>query len=184
MTDKRSFISSIILHAIILALFIPYSFHHLSELKPGDSDHQAIDAYVFPDIVSHHETAINSKSGIALSKQKIEKRTTAQTHEQSRASSKGEQTQGLFALLHNAIQKQQQYPESAQEMGREGRSTVSFMLFPDGHVSKVIIIHSSGMQLLDSAAIAAVTRAAPFVGIEQYVHEAGAYNIDVTFTLS
>jgi TonB family protein len=185
LNENRYYIFSILLHAMLLALFLPYAFSQ-QESKPGDSDHNAIDAYVYPDIEKHtssHATVINSATGIAISKKTLAKNIHPATHTESHAASKGEQVKGLLGLLHQSVQKHLQYPESAQELGREGRATIAFTLFRDGHVEHVVVSKSSGTELLDSAAISAVLSAAPFVEIAQHVRKAGEYRVDVIFKL-
>src|SRR5690606_18782320 len=101
-----------------------------------------------------------------------------------RAATKGESMPALIALLHTAIQQTQHYPASAQEMEREGRATVAFTLHQNGEVSDLKVTHSSGTKSLDSAALAAVHDAAPFQHVDQYLHDAQPYQIDVVFSLS
>lgn len=101
----------------------------------------------------------------------------------AKSSSRGQQTETLLALLHDAIQKQQHYPPSALEMERQGRATVKFMLSPSGSIQDLRIVKSSGTQSLDDAALAAVNRAAPF-RVEEYLDAAREFSIDVVFELS
>jgi len=183
--NNRYFISSVILHALAIALLLPYSLQHQLQIKPGDSEQQSIDAYVSENIITTKSiTNVENKKGIAIKTNKKITTSSAKNKMQSHATSKGEQTKGLLALLHNAIQKQQQYPDSAMEMGREGRTTVAFKLFQDGHITQVAVSKSSGTQILDSAAITAVTQAAPFAGVAQYISEPGEYSIDVVFEIA
>ena len=106
---------------------------------------------------------------------------------QARASAerrpRGEQVAALLALLHAAIQRHQQYPESAQALARQGRATVSFTLHPDGRAQYPAVVKSSGTHSLDSAALAAVCDAAPFAGVNQYLHQATIFSVDVVFEL-
>jgi len=98
-------------------------------------------------------------------------------------SSKGQPVTELLAILHSAIQKQQHYPEIAQQLERQGRVTIAFTLFTDGTISHVEIVKKSGTESLDQAALDAVNRAAPFNNIEKYLTQAQEYNIDVVFEL-
>lgn len=55
-----------------------------------------------------------------------------------------------------------QYPDEAINKGQEGKVTVSFVLSSTGKMMEIGILKSSGSYILDSAAMAAVEKAAPF----------------------
>ena len=173
---KRFFLMSLLIHLFVVFGVLVYARTLPPNVIPGDSDHQSIHAFIYnsTQAISNRERQTN-----AINKKQVEQ------HErlQSRAASKGKKENSLLALLHNAIQKQQHYPDSAFDMEREGRVTVQFKLFADGSVSDVAILHSSGTESLDNSALAAVRNAAPFVGVAQYVHEANEYSVDVVFAL-
>lgn len=95
----------------------------------------------------------------------------------------GVQTQELLAILHMAIQQQQHYPASAMQMERQGKATITFVLFPNGSIQNVRMMKSSGTASLDQAALAAVQDAAPFKTIEKYLQSAQEFSIDVVFEL-
>ncbi len=97
--------------------------------------------------------------------------------------SKGAPTNTLLALLHTAIQKQQHYPLSAQQMEREGRVSVQFILLEDGRIKGLHMVKSSGTASLDEAALQAVQAASPFAHINQYLSKAQEFSIDVVFEL-
>lgn len=89
----------------------------------------------------------------------------------------------LLLLLHNAIQKTQQYPTNAMEMEREGRVTVEFTLYPNGTILNLHLLHSSGTNSLDEAALAAIRQATPFQGVNQYLNTKHTFSIDIIFAL-
>jgi TonB family protein len=186
--NKVCLVSSIIMHVIVVLTALSYASTPSKKIMPGDSMHDAIDAYVYQNVstptISHTETP-DKKMGIALNKMKtpLTLDHAPSTH-QSRAAIKGEKSAGLLALLHNAIQSQQHYPESALEMEREGRVTLSFILLTNGQIKQLAIAHTSGTASLDQAALAAIQAAAPFSGIDKYIHQDGEYSIDVVFQLS
>lgn len=90
----------------------------------------------------------------------------------------------LTALLHAAIQREQQYPASAQEHNQQGRVTLAFTLYPDGNISNLHIQHTSGISSLDHAAVAAVNAALPFQQVDRYLKSAENYQVDVVFALN
>ena len=89
----------------------------------------------------------------------------------------------LVQLLHDAIQAQQRYPESALAMQRAGVVRVAFVLAPDGTVTALILLHSSGTQSLDTAAFDAIHQATPFQGIAAFIHQATRFQLDIGFVL-
>ena len=89
----------------------------------------------------------------------------------------------LLSLLHDAIQTVQRYPASALSMQREGAVTVGFVLAPDGTISELTLVKTSGTASLDTAALAAVLQAAPFSGVAPYVSVARAFQLVVRFEL-
>jgi len=58
------------------------------------------------------------------------------------------------------------YPRVARERGVEGVVLVRFKVLPTGEIEKVDIIKSSGSDILDTATVRTVYRAAPM----PYVH--------------
>jgi protein TonB len=54
------------------------------------------------------------------------------------------------------------YPHWAREAGYEGITKIRFAILSDGQLGEVSIIDSSGYDILDNAAIAAIEKAAPF----------------------
>lgn len=87
----------------------------------------------------------------------------------------------LLQLLHAAIQTQQHYPHDALVLGRKGTVSIAFDLFPDGHLENLKIINSSGTISIDNAALTAVKAAAPFKAVNNYLHEAHLFTIQVVF---
>jgi TonB family protein len=181
------FFISLIIHAAILLSVFSYANNSFTKMIPGDSDHQSIDAYVYQNasITKIRNEKPNARQGIALNSQ-ISPTVTQQTSQphQSRAANKGEKESGLLALLHNAIQNHQHYPESALQMEREGRVTVKFILLTDGKIRQPTIVQSSGTSSLDLAALSAIEAATPFIGIDKYIQQDGEYSIDVVFQMS
>ena len=100
-----------------------------------------------------------------------------------KSSSQGEPSNGLLALLHAAIQDNQQYPPRALQIKRQGRVMVGFTLYPNGAISNLQLIQSCGTDTLDAAALAAVRLAAPFKQVDTYLKAAEAFSIEVVFAL-
>lgn len=90
----------------------------------------------------------------------------------------------LMALLHEAIDRNKRYPQSALRMGREGSARVDFNLGPDGQIEALNIGNSSGVHALDIAATRAVRDIAPFPVAGRYLDRAQRFQVDVVFQIN
>ena len=185
-------VASVLGHTVFLLMMIVYFNARTPILKAGNDDEHIMSSYLVdartvqaapsPPTIQK-QLAAPLKHAIALTRQK-QPAQQQQTAMPVRASSKGQPMPELIALLHAAIQREQHYPASAQELEREGRVTLSFTLFANGTIKAPKILHSSGTDSLDHAALAAVHQAAPFQHIDRYLKSAQDYQIDVVFKLS
>ena len=87
----------------------------------------------------------------------------------------GNAVPGEWALLAAALERTKDYPRLARERGIEGVVRLRFSLSPTGAVEKVEILRSSGHEILDSASIRAVYRAAPMPYVRGWVELPMAY---------
>jgi protein TonB len=60
------------------------------------------------------------------------------------------------------LARHKHFPESAREAGRSGRVVLTFTVNRSGGVTSVSVSGSSGVAVLDQAALAMVRRAQPF----------------------
>jgi protein TonB len=65
-------------------------------------------------------------------------------------------------MVRFKIERHKQYPPFSRQRNIEGMVTVSFLIGPDGFISGLKVVKSSGFPSLDEAAILAVNTAAPF----------------------
>jgi len=68
----------------------------------------------------------------------------------------------FLELIRQKIENAKMYPHWAREAGYEGVTKIQFAILSDGQLGEVSIIDSSGYDILDNAAIAAIEKAAPF----------------------
>lgn len=68
-----------------------------------------------------------------------------------------------FSALMNRLRQQVTYPHQARQMGWEGKVVVAFRLTREGQAEDVRVVTSSGHDLLDGSAVAAVQKASPFM---------------------
>lgn len=62
----------------------------------------------------------------------------------------------IIAQLKNKLATNFYYPKLAQKKNWEGQVTIGFLLHTSGQLSEIVIIKSSGHQILDDAAIKAI----------------------------
>jgi len=85
---------------------------------------------------------------------------------------------GQWVVIESAIERSKNYPRMARERGLEGVVHVRFKLRPSGDVDSVEIVKSSGHDILDTASIRTVYRAAPM----PYVH--GWIEVPISYVLN
>lgn len=199
---KFTLAASLLLHLLaFLVIGIYFDFSSQSFLS-GNPDVQTVSSYIYPypakktSIASEKQLSPQPQPAKKPDRPPIEKATrkislaqktttnaSPPSSPQSPASN-GQKTSELVALLHAAIQKHQRYPASALQMEREGRVTLKFTLHTNGGISGISILHSSGTDSLDEAALEAVHHAVPFRQVSHYLREAQEYRIDVVFELT
>ena len=67
-----------------------------------------------------------------------------------------------FEMVRLRIESHKKYPGAARSRQIEGRTTVRFVIKPDGHISSLKIAKSARHRALDQAALRAVKEASPF----------------------
>lgn len=78
----------------------------------------------------------------------------------------------LIKLLGMAISAHLSYPKIAADFNVRGLVGVGFTVYPDGHVTDIQLVKSSGADVLDRAALAAVGAISPVQGVGQFLPEA------------
>lgn len=67
-----------------------------------------------------------------------------------------------LSKIKKKIEPRWHYPESAQDIGLQGKLSLYFSIGHDGHLDKLELLNSSGHILLDEEALKAVREAAPY----------------------
>ncbi len=80
-----------------------------------------------------------------------------------------------WAVIESALERSKTYPRMARERGIQGVVHVRFKLRPSGDVETVEIVRSSGYDILDSASVRTVYRAAPMPYVNGWVEVPMAY---------
>ena len=69
---------------------------------------------------------------------------------------------GQQLVVRQHLERYKYYPASASRRGITGDVEVGFRLRPDGSAEQVLVLASSGYEILDQAALETVNRAQPF----------------------
>lgn len=87
-------------------------------------------------------------------------------------------------MVRLKIERYKQYPPFSRQRNIEGMVTVAFLIGPDGFISGLKVVKSSGFPSLDEAAILAVNNAAPFSAPpEKYFKQAVRVKVPIAFEL-
>jgi TonB family protein len=84
---------------------------------------------------------------------------------------------GTIELIGNAIERVKTYPVMARRRGIEGTVHVSFSINPNGRPHDIMVMKSSGFNILDKATVKVVKKAAPYPLIESRVEVPVAYRL-------
>ena len=90
-------------------------------------------------------------------------------------------TEPLLKILHTAIAANQYYPENALILNQSGTVRVGFLINPEGKISHITLIKSSGFNTIDSAAIDAVNASSPIKTAYLYLHIPKQFSVDIIF---
>ena len=77
--------------------------------------------------------------------------------------------------LYSALEKVKSYPRFARERGIEGTVLVRLRILPSGDVGAVDIVRSSGSEILDSATVRTMYRAAPLPFVDGWIEVPMSY---------
>lgn len=93
-----------------------------------------------------------------------------------------ERDKNILQLLHNAIAENQTYPEPAMALNQTGTVKIGFNLHPDGRLTNIQIVSSSGFTSLDNAAIATIIAISPLPTARYYLEQIRYFTVEVTFS--
>ncbi len=83
-----------------------------------------------------------------------------------------------------SIAKAKTYPPTARDNNQQGKAFLSFKLSKDGRVLDLVVVNSSGHEILDQAAIKAIKDAAPYPHIPEKLNKKYALlKIPISFVL-
>jgi protein TonB len=87
----------------------------------------------------------------------------------------------LIKLLSRATGAKLRYPKTAQDFHITGMVRISFYITPEGIVSQVVMLKSSGHKMLDDAAMSAITQISPVDGVNKFLHSPRTLTVGIIF---
>jgi TonB family protein len=141
--------------AISVLIHFLFFFHHEPSAVPGKA------------LSGNHLVPIGLVAGIYQNRQAQEVKPVPEkplegNEEGVTFVTEGNVSAGYMEVLKKKIFDTWEYPEDAVNKGQQGKVTISFVLDNTGNVKEIGVVKTSGSHILDSAAMAAVEKAAPF----------------------
>ena len=87
----------------------------------------------------------------------------------------------LIMLLGKALTAHLKYPKTAVDFNIRGTAFISFVIHPDGSVTDVKLVQTSGTGVLDNEALESVAAISPVKNVNQYLQEAEYLVVGVIF---
>lgn len=75
----------------------------------------------------------------------------------------------LLNLIHEAVASRLVYPKAAIDFNESGTVKIGFVIYPNGELTDVTLVQSSGSDILDNAALTAVNTMWPVHGVDKYL---------------
>lgn len=202
LTKKSHFFFCLAL-LVHLLLFLSFSLRFINRSESEKNLDKILPAYVYreeknnplptpqPTENETHKETPTSKLGIEkpkMAKPSISKPTTA-----SYSEGKGEQNINLQLKTKNAVDKPLLnllskataahliYPKIAVDFRSKGTVTLSFTLSPNGQVTNIDLLRSSGSGILDNAAISAISAISPVKKVDVYLSEPQSIVVSISF---
>lgn len=203
---KYSFWLAVLMHLLFFAS-VSVVFLTAEELPPPKAPDLYIPAYTapseqasMPDMkqTSKPNKAIEDKkidaSGVIAAKSREKQHTLAhfkpgaqqtltlpQTEEPVHLIGDEKVDKSLMVLIGKALSAHLSYPKIAVDFNLRGRALVGFTLYPDGHVTELQLVKSSGASVLDTAVLDAVNAMTPLKNVAEYLTEPQYMVIGVIF---
>jgi TonB family protein len=83
--------------------------------------------------------------------------------------SKNNMDKPLLNLITKAVAAHLAYPKIAMDFHLRGRALIGFIIYPDGHLTDVTLLQSSGTEVLDEAAVATINKISPVKNVAPYL---------------
>ncbi len=96
----------------------------------------------------------------------------------------GKQLNKLVLYLYQVISKHKRYPAMSRQLDQQGVVQVAFTLLPNGQISNLHVVHSSGYRRLDQAAVATLRASVPFSQVSKYMQQPQQFVLPIAYRLA
>ena len=195
LSSKRTLWLSILLHLLLLAVVI-FHFNYPMTMRLEEKPALYIPSYTYSEpsqptqVAQNQQTKPSSKNGI---EKPVKQEVLADSADSKEALQYSKNEQGvhfigqkklndpLIKLLGIALSAHLIYPPSAVDFRVTGVVHVGFVIHPNGQVTNIQILKSSGVGVLDDAAMTAATMMGIVRGVEQYLSKPKFIAIGIVF---
>jgi len=174
---KKFFGLSMSVHLLLL-LGIP--FYLVSPKIIKNQTDRYIPSYLSFSSAAPIKNKENCPKKIPIMKKTMAQQTVIHTQQQ-KSDTKKTIDNILLKILHNKIADNLSYPDSALMLKQNGTVKIGLLLFPNGQLTHISILKSSGVTSMDSAAIAAVQSIPVIEEAHAYLSTAEFFSVDVVF---
>jgi TonB family protein len=129
-------------------------------------------------LIKKHELAANPEEEKVAT---INSRSSAAYIEAESLKTGKPENQPLLKELSRATAAKLSYPPEAAAFKLKGTVTVSFLLYPDGRVTDVAIIQSSGFFILDNAALNTIKSISPVRDANLYISKPEVLTVGIIY---
>lgn len=186
-----------------LLLFLSFSLKLSNWTNDLPTEEKILPAYIYreeknspapsPHLLANetHKNIETSKDGIK--KSILAKPTMNQPTSEHYSVGKGEQNINLQLKANNKIDKplldilskataaHLVYPKIAVDFHTRGTVMIGFIISPEGQVSNVTLLHSSGSTILDEAGLSAIRAISPVKKVNAYIAEPKTLVVGISF---
>lgn len=176
---------SFFIHVLTLVPALFFLFTNNAFKIPGGS--RVIEAHLVSSrfFVAHQDEKVTAQKGIVLAAHEKQSRLfskqAAMQPENKMIS--GAELNKLVLLIYYAIDAHKTYPSEAASQGESGQAIVEFTLFPNGNVSSIHLVKSSGFNVLDQAALSSVQASQPISNVNQLIKSPQQITIPVSYAV-
>ena len=177
---SKAFLISFLSHVAMISLTM--SFYFTYGIK---NPHPIISSYLYAERTMQ-TTKIHASSGFPSpsSQKNTSSKKIASLEKHIDLTDAKKQEKEILTLLHDAIANAQIYPDEAHVLNQEGVVKIGFILHPDGRLSNIEVLQSSGFQTIDNAALSTLNHLSPLTFASLYLKKETYFSIAMIFKLS
>lgn len=192
--NKNFFILSLILHLLLFSAFFIYSSQKITtENTNNNTKINILHSFIYQKNNSQSKKQkslkmqiknMDSKKIISNEQKQQEIQRQITSNNKNATTSKNSDNikfSELAQKIHDLVAENIIYPEEAAELIKNKEVLLTFTLFPDGTIENAKIAKSSGINVLDDAALTALKVISPVVIAKQYLTTQKGFRIEIKY---